>query len=248
MLRNKKTIYAGRLVCAAIYPVATGIMPAAERAGKINATTAAMQRLNFKHSWEKLAAMLAANFSNGDDVVTLTYDDAHYPKDRKKVEADLKAFRKRAKEEWTRRGRGFRMIWSIEQKHGEGRWHVHAVITRATANDGILLLKLWGKGGVYIKHLREERDKNHISLARYMAKESEDRENSRHAWHCTKNCRRPETVTERNVGDETLQCPKGAILLEQESHTNEYGTWQYIKYYVPDDAPARTQRAARIPL
>ena len=246
MLRNKKTIYAGRLISSAIYPVAAGFMPAPQRAGKLKATSAAMQRLNFKHSWEKLAALLATNFGRGDDVVVLTYDDAHYPKDRKRVDADLKAFRKRASEEWRKRGKPFRMAWAVEHKHGDGRWHAHAVITRATSNDGILLTKLWGKGSVHIKHLQEEREKNHVSLARYMAKEAEDRENSRHAWHYTKTCRQPETVTDRNVGDETLQAPKGAIIIEQESHTNEYGTWQYIKYYVPEDAPARTQRAARI--
>lgn len=246
MLRNKKTIYAGRLVSAAIYPVAAGFMPAKVRDGKKKATSAAMQRLNFKTSWEKLAGILAANFIKGDDVIVLTYDDAHHPKDRKAVVADLKAFRKRASEEWKRKGKPFLMAWSIEHKHGDGRWHAHAVINRLTGNDGILLVKLWGKGSVHIEHLKEDREKNHLSLAKYMAKESEDRENSRRAWSYTRSCRKPETVVDRNVEDETLQLPKGAILIEQESHSNEYGTWQYIRYYVPEDAPGRTQRAARI--
>ena len=245
MLRNKKTIYAGRMICAAIYPVATGGMQPTERAGKKKATTAAMQRLNFKNSWEKLSALLATNFSAGDDIIVLTYDDAHHPgaKDRKRVDADLKAFRKRAAAAWRRGGKEFRMAWSIEHKHGDGRWHVHAVINRLGGKDGPTLAALWGKGLVHIERLKEDRDKNHISLARYMAKEAEDRENSRHAWHYTRTCRQPETVTERNVGDETLQAPKGAILLEQESHTNEYGTWQYIKFYIPEDAPDRTKRS-----
>lgn len=245
MLRNKKTIYAGRMICAAIYPVAAGYMPPAERRGKINATSAAMQKLNFRHSWEKLSAVLATNFSRGDDVVVLTYDDTNLPKDRKRVEADLKAFRKRAAAHWKRKGKPFRMVWSIEHKHGDGRWHAHAVINRIGGSDGALVASLWGKGGVHIEHLKEDREKNHLSLARYMAKESEDRENSRHAWHYTRSCRQPETVTERNVGDETLNVPKGAILLEQESHTNDYGTWQYVKYYIPEDAPPRTQRMVR---
>ena len=78
-----------------------------------------------------------------------------------------------------------------------------------------------------------------------MAKESEERENSRHAWHYTKNCRQPETEIERDVGDEPLQAPKGAIVLEAESHRNEYGTWAYIKYYIPEDAPQRTQKLVK---
>ncbi len=247
MYRNKKTVYAGRLICSAIYPVATGWMPPRERAGKIKATTAAMQRLNFKHSWERLSALLAVNFSRGDDVVTLTYDDEHLPaeKNRKRVENDLKIFRKKASAFWKGHGKPFRMIWSIEHKHGDGRWHVHAVINRLGTNDGRFLAALWGRGDVHIGKLKEASDKNHISLARYMAKESEERENSRHAWHYTKNCRQPETEIERDVGDEPLQAPKGAIVLEAESHRNEYGTWAYIKYYIPEDAPQRTQKLVK---
>lgn len=244
MLRNKKTIYAGRMICTAIYPVATGLMPATERAGKIRATTAAMQRLNFKNSWEKLAALLATNFSRGDDVIVLTYDDEQLPpaKDRKRVEADLKAFRKRAAAFWRGKGKPFRMAWAIEHKHGDGRWHVHAVVNRIGRNDGSYLAALWRKGDVHIDHLKEDREKNHISLARYMAKESEERENSRHAWHYTRNCRQPETVTERNVGDDTLQLPRGAVLLESAAHSDQYGTWQLLRYYIPEEAPARTQK------
>lgn len=247
-MRNRKTIYAGRLICSAVYPVASGFMPPTERAGKLKATTAAMQRLNFKYSWEKLSALLATNFRRGDDIIVLTYSDACLPdpKDRKRVEADLKSFRKRATDHWRRRGQPFRMAWSIEHKHGDGRWHVHAVINRLTGNDGPTLATLWRKGQVHIEHLREDREKNHISLARYMAKEAEDRENSRHAWHYTRTCRQPETETVRDVGDAVLQPPKGVIVLEQESHTNQYGTWQYIKYYVPEDAPAATLKRCRI--
>lgn len=245
MLRNKKTKFAGRLVSAAIYPVAAGFMPAAVRDGKKKATSAAMKRLNFKTSCEKLAGILAANFERGDDVFVLTYDPANLPKNRDRVVADLKAFRGRAAKEWKRNGKPFRMAWSIEHKHGDGRWHIHAVANRLTGNDGMLLYKLWGKGtDFHFKHLRTDKQKNHIGLARYMAKESADRENSRRAWSYTRNCLKPETVIDRNVGDETLQLPKGAILLEQEIHTNEYGTWEYIRYYVPEDAPEGPPQAA----
>lgn len=247
MLRNKKTVYAGRMVMQVIYPVASGFMPPEERAGKMKATSEAMRRLNFKYSWEKLSALLAANFSRGDDIVVLTYSEEKLPgeKDRKRVEADLKAFRRKAKEAWRKKGKTFRMAWSIEHKHGDGRWHVHAVINRLSSNDGPLLASLWGKGQVHIDHLRQDRERNHVSLARYMAKEAEDRENSRHAWHYTRTCRQPETVIDRNVGDETLQAPKGAIVLEGETHQGRFGAWQYVKYYIPEDAPPRTQKLIR---
>ena len=247
MYRNKKTIYAGRMICSVVYPVAVGWNRPQERAGKIKATTAAMQRLNFKHSWEKLSALLATNFSKGDDVIVLTYDDAHLPaeKNRKRVENDLKTFRRKVAEFWKGHGKTFRMAWSIEHRHGDGRWHVHAVVNRLGSNDWRFLTALWGRGDVHIKHLQENRDNNHISLARYMSKESEDRENSRHAWHYTKTCRQPTTEIERDVGDETLQAPKGAVILEADSHHNEYGTWQYIKYYIPEDAPPRAQKLVK---
>ena len=245
-MKTKKIIVAGPLVREVIYSRAGSREDAVVRQAKRKTSTEAQQRANARYSWEKLELMLAANYMPGDLVVTLTFDDDHLPEDRKTAAARCKKFRKELGELRRAAGSELRMIWTIEHRSGEGRWHVHAVINRLTGNDGILLVKLWGKGSVHIEHLKEDREKNHVSLAKYMAKESEDRENSRRAWSYTRSCRKPETVVDRNVEDETLQLPKGAILIEQESHSNEYGTWQYIRYYVPEDAPGRTQRAARI--
>lgn len=242
-MRHKKTVVAGRYIRQAIYPAACGQMAPATRAGKVKATSEAMRKLNLRYSYQKLSVILAAGFPQGSNVITLTYDDEHYPKDRKRVEADLKAFRIRMTKAWKRKGKPFRMVWSIEHKHGDGRWHVHAVINAASGNDLPAIQSLWGKGRAETKHLRINREKNHLSLAIYMAKEADDQGNGRHGWHYTRNCPRPEAMIETGLSDsEVLQAPRGAMLIEQESHTNEFGTWQYIAYYIPDDAPARTQR------
>lgn len=231
-----------------LYTVSSGNLSPQARAGKLKASTEAQRKLNQKHSYQKLAAILATNFPRRSNIVTLTYSEDHCPKDRKRVAADVKAFRERAAREWKRRGQPFRMAWAIEHKHGDGRWHVHAVISRCTGSDAAIIRSLWGKGTDYdFRHLRTDKDKNHMSLAMYMSKEADDVGNSNHVWHITKNCRRPEISIESGIPDsETLQAPKGAMVIESETHSNEYGSWSYIKYYVPEDAPARTQKLCRI--
>ena len=248
MSQHRKTVYAGRLVQVVQYSVANGSPSAQVRAGKLKATTEAQRKLNFRHSYEKLALILAANFPKGSDIAVLEYDDEHLPKTRKRIDADLKAFRKRAEREWRRRGKVFRMAWAVEDKHGGGRPHVHIVVTRCGGDDSALIYKLWGKGQTdrFFTHLRTGMDENHISLARYMAKEAEDRANSRHTWHVTKNCVRPVVDIEKYIPDGvTLAAPKGAMVLEQEVHRTEHGCWSYLKYYVPEDAPEKTQRMLR---
>lgn len=241
-MKHKKTIQAGRLIIEAVYPVAQGSSEKT-RAGKMKLTSAAQQRMNQKYSYQKLACILAANFPRKSDVVTLTYDPDLLPAKRQKVEADLKAFRARMAKEWKRHGKVFKMAWAIEHDHGNKHWHVHCVINAATTNDRMIIEKHWGKGRVHLEHLKTDRSENHISLAKYMAKEYSDRENSKRAWSYTRSCVQASTYVDRCISDnETLQLPKGAMLIDSESHSNEFGSWEYIQYYIPEDAPQRTQK------
>lgn len=242
-MKIKKTVYAGRFVKEAVYTAAVGNLAPETRAGKLRITSEAMSKVNFKYCYEKLAIMLACNFDKGDDVVTLTYNNKSLPANIKRVDADLKAFRAKASQCWKRKGKDFKMIWSIENKHEHGRWHVHCVINKCTGNDAALITALWGKGETQTKKMETGSYRNHLSLARYMAKEYETRENSKHAFHCTRNCSKPETVTERVPDSEYVHVPKGAhIIEEQKPYKTEFGDYSYAFYYIPDDAPARTLR------
>ena len=223
----KKIIVAGPLVLESVYPAANRWDTPRARAAKSKLSSEAQQRMNRKYSYQKLELMLAANFRPGDLVCTLTYDDAHLPRDRAAASEKLKAFRESLSKLRRKSGDGLRMIWCTEHKHGDGRWHHHAVIN-ATGDDYRTILAAWRQGEIEIKPLRVDKDKNYETLARYMTKEAPG--NSKRAWSYTRSCRKPEVETFRVEDDATLQAPKGATTIEDESRRTEYGSYRYIKY------------------
>ena len=54
-----------------------------ERAEKAKCSSAARQKLNFKAMWKQLQLLLCANFKRHDLWITLGFDDAHLPPNRK---------------------------------------------------------------------------------------------------------------------------------------------------------------------
>lgn len=228
----------------AVYPAVNGRDAPKARAAKSKLSSEAQQRMNRKYSYQKLELMLAANFRPGDLVCTLTYDDEHLPRNRDVAAGKLKEFRKRLSKMRRRTGDELVMIWCTEHKHGDGRWHHHAVIN-ATGDDYKTILSAWHQGEIEIKPLRVDKEKNYESLARYMTKEAPG--NSKRAWSYTRNCRKPEVETFRVEADTTLQAPKGSTTLEDESRRTEFGYYRYIKYYYEGAGLARVLARRRRP-
>lgn len=238
----KKIIVAGSLIKVAVYPAIAGAEAPKVRQAKRKISSAAQQRMNQKYSYEKLELMLAANFSRGDLICTLTYDDEHLPGSRRQAEAKLKYFRAKLAAARKKRGQEMRMIWCTEHRHGDGRWH-HHIALNATGDDFDEILRLWGQGEVEITKLRADKEKNYESLARYMAKEERDKLGQR-CWSCTRSCRKPEVEVMRVEADTPLNPPKGALILEQAAERTQYGSYQYLKYLAakPPKKPARRRR------
>lgn len=245
--RTKKIIVAGSLVVEAVYDRITVKDGPTARASKHKASSEAQRRMNRIYSVQKLELLLAANFRPGDIVLTLTYDDEHLPADRKGAEAALKAFRRRVTVERVMRGQELRMIWNIEHKHGEGRWHHHAVLN-STGEDFEQLHRLWPCGILEAKKLIIDRDHSYEALARYMAKEEGDKLGQR-SWSCTRNLRKPEVETFRVEDDTTVQVPKGGVTLKAESGRDAWTGWQVVKYLAPGwdrhDRPKAKRRRRR---
>ncbi len=240
-MKTEKIIVAGALVRRAIYPRAAGREPARIRREKRKASTEAQQRLNAKYSWEKLELMLAANFVPGDLFATLTFDDDHLPEDRKTAAARLKKFRQQLTEIRKARGEECRMIWTIENAHGSGRWHVHLAVN-ATGNDFSDILRCWLYGSdVEILRIELSREKNYESLARYMCKEERERPGLR-SWSYSRNCRHPEVETRTVPDDADIQAPDDAIILEDETKQTEWASYHYIKYLTTAPAQLRSRR------
>ena len=245
-MKTKKIMVAGMLVQECVYSRAGARESPKVRAAKRKTSTEAQQRMNAKHSWQKLELMLAANFLPGDLVVTLTYDDEHLPATRAKANAKLKRFRRTLAELRAERGEDMVMIWTTENKSDKGRWHHHCVIN-STGLDFTEIKRLWVWGDdIEFKHLVVNKEKNYDSLARYMCKEARERPGLR-SWSYTRNCRHPETETFPVPDDTDVKAPEDATVISDAAIRTEYGEYHYIKYLAtePQQLRGRRPRARR---
>lgn len=238
-MARKKIISAGPLVQAAVYKTARTARGDAQRGRKRNATSDAQRLINARCSWQKLKLLLAANFIRGDIVGCLTFDDAHLPETRTQVDNRLKWFRQKLTAARRARGQELVMFWSIEHRHGEGRWHVHFV-ANATGDDYAEIARLWAHGEVDLRALRCDKAKNYESLARYMCKETRERLGQR-AWSYTRNAKQPEVESFWVPDDTVLRIPKGTVVF---ADVRNRGEWQFVEYAY-EDALKRRRRARR---
>ena len=228
-MKTKKIIVAGALVREVIYSRAGARETPTVRQAKRRTSSEAQQRLNARYSWEKLELMLAANFLPRDLVVTLTFDDGHLPATRAEAAARLKKFRSELARIRTAAGQEMRMIWTIENKSGDGRWHVHLVVNQ-TGDDFREILQCWPNGGnTEIRRLRVDKQKNYESLARYMCKEARERSGLR-SWSYTRSCRHPEIETFPVPDDTRIEVPEDATVILQEQKRTEWTEFEFVKY------------------
>lgn len=243
-MKTEKIIVAGALVRRAIYPRSAARESVRIRQAKRKASTEAQQRLNAKYSWEKLELMLAANFTAGDLVATLTFDDSHLPDSRAGVAARLKTFRTRLTALRAKRSEETRIIWTIENKHDSGRWHIHLTLN-ATGNDFTDILRCWPYGSdVEIARLQVDSEKNYETLARYLCKERREQSGLR-SWSYTRNCRHPEVETYAVPDDTEISAPEGSTVLEDTTKRTEYAEYRYIKYLAAEPVRIRRRKTLR---
>lgn len=243
MAKMKKIIVAGSLVKVAIYPVSTRWDSQRARGAKKKMSSEAQKRMNAIYSWQKLELLLAANFRQGDLVLTFTYDDEHLPEDRKSAEAKLKYFRSKLSAKRRADGSDLVMFWSTENKHGDGRYHHHAVIN-ATGDDYDIIKELWSNGSVEISKLSAVGEKSYATQARYMCKEERERLGQR-SWSYTRNAKKPEVESFRVEDDTTVNAPKGSTVLEEASSKTEFGFYKYVKYMAAGWNKSAAPRAKR---
>ena len=234
--KKMKTVRAGRQVRQVIYPVINAADPPAVRGAKRKCSTAAQAMLNRRHSFEKAQDLIAENFDVGDILLTLTYDDAHYPASRKAAEGRVKRYvgelrkRWRAMKKWSDPV----IFWVTEEKHGEGRLHHHLIVKAPPGKCYGVLRSCWPWGSVTdMKKLRVDREKNFESIARYLCKEAP--ELGKHQWHITRSASRPDVEVRWVAGDAMIRPPKGSLVLASASvHDYQGGVgYQYATYIVP---------------
>ena len=245
MAKFKKVVVAGPLVIETVYPAPHPRDSTRVRMGKRKASSEAQQRMNLKYAYQKMELEIAANFGVKDLFVCLTYDDAHLPASRKEAQEKIRAFWKRLRRVRDRQKKELRYLYVTEHKHGDGRWHHHALIN-ATGLDFAMILELWGQGGVELTQIRLDGEKTYESLARYLCKEMRDKVGQR-LWSGSRNLNKPETETFRVPDDTTVRAPRHAEVLEEAETKNEYAHFKYIQYLaggwpMAKQKPARSRR------
>lgn len=251
-MKRIKTIRAGRLVFGVCYSQALPGESAKARAAKSKCSTAARRALNFRAAWQKLRLILAANFGRGDLWVTLTYDDAHLPDGRKAAKKRMTLFLDRLRDARRRAGEELRYVYCTEELTDDGgrRLHHHLVLNAGQARqDYELLRSLWTDGSnVEIRRLGEHDlfGDDFLELAQYMTKERDPEAKTiavgDKSWVSSRNLARP-VVENETVGDNvTITAPPGARIIDSNNIHNEYGSYDYIVYLLPEDAPELLRR------
>lgn len=261
--QSLKIIYAGATVIFIRCDRLTGHEPPRERAAKRRASTDAAKQKNLVLSARKLELLLSTNFPTPRSglVLTMGFDEKHWQRiikhrrpsqQRKLVRYYINEFRKALRAERTAAGLPRpRDITSIEILTSENqRWHVHCIID-STGDDLPMARRAWRFGdNIEARPLRVDSEKNHTTLAQYMAKESRELQDheakpGQRVWSYSLNIKKPEVVSLTVPADYKLPIPKGAEILEDERRDNEFSSYRYTKIRLSDDAFPRPAKAHR---
>lgn len=250
MARAIKHIKAGLLHVEVIGTI-PGREPGRRRSGRCRPTCAAQQFYNDKCSWRECELQLAANFGRRDLVLTLTYDDARLPPDKRAADKEFQKFVRKLRAARRRRGEELRYIYVTEGWHGrearsrrehaerdnieeyfdddgpleDKRLHHHAVLNGAGPGDLEELRSLWGGGG----YVRAEPVDVHYyrELAKYLTKEAREFGRARpgeRSWRASRNLSKYEVEYIEIPSDSvTLAQPPGAVDYVQFSEKNPFG-------------------------
>lgn len=231
------------------------------RAARSRPTSAAQTFYNQKSSWRELELKLAANFGKQDFFVTLTYDDAHLPKNKAAAVKDIQKFFRKLRASRKKRGEELRYIYCTEGNHGaqkdeylgtdreleDKRLHHHVVLNGYGEESMEEIRSLWHGGGyvnieaVNIHYYRE--------LAKYMTKEAREfgrPKPGERSWRGSRNLHNYEVeYVEIPVDNVTLTAPPGAQDYVPFSEKNPYGFADCIgaRYLLLEDEEPEPQES-----
>ena len=240
MKKRRRTATAGNLVKVVDYTPPAPRDTKQQRAAKHKTTTAAQKIINTKLAQGRLEMKLAANFSNKDYFVTCTFDGEN--PDRKTVKKCKNSFIRQLRTIRRARNQALKWVFCIECKHGDGRYHLHAVINAADGKtDFEEIRSLWTHGHVEISRLFDSKHafNTWLDIARYMTKERpEDGKDETpvgaQIYTCSRNLEKPIIVTEWIDEKEPFDIPAGAEILEDRNELNYIDgipvKFAYVKY------------------
>lgn len=256
MKRRRKTFIGGNLVKIIEYtPPFPNDSPQIRRE-KRKVSRLAQKAQNFKHAQDRLEMKLAANFNSQDYFVTFTYKPGEEPEKRAQVKKHKTQYLRRLREIRSRRGQALKWVFTIEDKRGEGRYHMHAVINSTGSKiDQEEIISLWDYGHVHIERLFNaahdggDQFNSWLRLAVYMTKERpedghDDTPNGWQIYSCSRNLAKPIELPSEWVEEAgPIKLPAGAVLIASECVTTEnlFGQYQCIKYMTEPLRPYKSK-------
>lgn len=171
---------------------------------------------------------------------TLTFDDAHLPRDFAGVRQVLRAYQARLKR-WHQGP--YDWIYAIEGKHGDHRWHIHQVLRDSDFSPSEVRY-LWRQGEVDDEPvLRKEG--GYRRLAEYLNKERSDGfviPIGRHPWSCSRSLSRQlESPEQWRDTSGVIEIPAGVLWARRGQRENDFGAYYYGTFILEKDAPARVR-------
>lgn len=247
MAKTKRliTLTAGRLVYGVCYTQALASDNGKERAAKNRCSSLARQALNFTAAYKKLQLELCANFTRRDLWVTLTFDDLHLPPNRKASKKIMQTFIDRFRARRKADGEDLKYCYAQHELMDDGsrRFHFHMVVNAgAKKKDYELIRSLWEWGSNIeidpIAATEYYHNDDFLELAQYMLRERNpdlpagavgDR-----GWVPSRNLKKPVRESQMVEDNVTVTAPPGAFTIDTDAKDNEYGSFRYIVYLLPE--------------
>ena len=137
------------------------------RAPKSLPQTTIREKLNIRHAYERLAFLIAANFTYSDWLLTLTYDEEHKPPNTFAAQKRVKLFNRQLRESRKAFGRPYKYLYTTEGRHGDKRLHHHIILNHYPGETEVLR-KLWPDGDINWEPVGKL---GFVGLAKYLNKE-----------------------------------------------------------------------------
>lgn len=188
-----KTIVSGDYVESNIYPAPRNRADL-PREAKSRKTKAAQRNLNDKNAKKQVVRLINANFTKGDLLITLTYEDGYYPTEsraKKDMEAYIKALRRERKKQGLPPLKYLYVIEYVDEgeETKKVRIHHHIIINQM---DRDLAESKWTKGRAESKYADPDNDFGLEGYARYITKTTHK---GKRRWAASRNLERPKEYT-----------------------------------------------------
>lgn len=217
---RQKTITAGEIRECEVFPIYRS-RTALFRAKKAMATSEKQKKQNAKNTRKKIVRLLNANFTKKDIWVTLTYDNAHLPKNMREARKVLQNYLRRLAYWMKKHGYGaLKYLYVTEYIEDERsvRIHHHVVMNFP---DRDIAESLWAGGGRTQARRLQPDDSGLEGLGRYISKTRSVKYEK--TWAASRNLKQPKitvsdtAISRRRARNMALNYDNAVVYFERQN-------------------------------